>query len=82
MEKLLTCVDANMAYFLRVNISNQGLNDSTYNRLIEFNMGKYIKLQKAFYQDKIYNADILKDSEYFKAAEMSYEGGFYNFFLC
>ena len=75
IEKVMTCNNDNMVYLLRVNISNQGLNDSSYERLIEFNMGKYITLQKVFHQSSIYSADIIEDYQYFTAADMSYEGG-------
>lgn len=81
MVKLVTCVENNKAYFLRVNITNQGLNDSYYERFIQFNMGKYITLQKAFTQDEIHNGDILKDISYFQSADMYYQGSIiYNFF--
>lgn len=77
MAKLITCFENNMAYFLRVNITNQGLNDSNYERFIQFNMGKYITLQKAFTQNEIHNGDILKDVSYFQPAEMYYQGSIF-----
>lgn len=72
-----------MAYLLRVNISNQGLNDSFYERKISFNMGRYITLKKAFYQEKIYSEKILDDSKYFQPAEMYYDGSdiFFLYFI-
>ena len=63
-----------MAYFLRINITNQGLNDSSYERYIQFNMGKYINLQKAFYQKEIHHSNIIEDSEYIFPIEMYYQG--------
>ena len=63
-----------MAYFLRVNISNQGLNDSSYERTFSFNMGKFITLKKVFYQDEISSKNIMDDSKNFKSAEMDYIG--------
>jgi hypothetical protein len=43
-------------------------------------MGKYIKLQTAFFQTEIHSSDILQDIDYFQPAEMYYQGGIFILF--
>lgn len=74
MEQILKCVGNQMAYILRINVTNTGLNDSFYQRYFQFNMGKYIQLQQIFTQNEIFNSEVLKDVQYLKPAEMYYEG--------
>lgn len=74
IQNLVNCSSIK-AYFLRINVSNQGLSDSPPSRILEFNMGKYIKLQKAFQQNQIQNNDILNDLDSLSPAIMTYQGG-------
>ena len=73
-EGILNCTN-DMAYILRVQITNQGLNDSSYQRILEFNMGNNIKLHKAIFKNNITSSDVMKDLGYIQPAMMFYMGG-------
>lgn len=77
---ILNCTN-DMAYILRVQITNQGLNDSSYQRILEFNMGKYVKLQKAVFKNNITNSDVMKDLANVQPAMMYYRAGSVFFFF-